>query len=321
MSSHLEHGVANGISPAARALEHRRAELKAGDNECEIRLFFRRSGESNGSGLPVDEATPQSGAYARFGCESPSAIPHLPGHCFGAYATPCGRPIDASRYNRAHGLTAAEHRFLAVELPSRIKVGRPRKTALDVVQRLVHPLHDVFDHIEFNGPKRRSLLLHLLEEMGRRNRAFWGWTEEEWIDVVECRRYDGNRIIAAAFLLRGGFAALSSFPKGRQVYSCLVCRVFGPKAVAETERQVKAGLRDLGYRARTLRIMPLTLAQLLLIVRSPRLEDITESALLQLQEQNGTVALRSSAAIHRARALGWPLFKWRAGSRATRTLW
>jgi hypothetical protein len=200
-------------------------------------------------------------------------------------------PIDASRYNRAHGLTAAEYRFLAVELPSRIKVGRPRKTALDVVQRLVHPLHDVFDHIEFNGPKRRSLLLHLLEEMGRRNRAFWGWTEEEWIEVVECRRYDGNRIIAAAFLLRGGFAALSTLPKGRQVYSCLVCRVFGSKAVAETERQVKAGLRDLGYRARTLRIMPLTLAQLLLIVRSPRIEDITESALLQLQEQNGTVAL------------------------------
>jgi hypothetical protein len=127
--------------------------------------------------------------------------------------------------------------------------------------------------------------------MGRRNRAIWGWTEEEWIEVVECRRYDGNRIIAAAFLLRGGFAALSRFPKGRQVYSCLVCRVFGFKAVTETERQVKAGLRDLGYRARTLRIMPLTLAQLLLIVRSPRLEDITESALLQLQEQNGTVAL------------------------------
>jgi hypothetical protein len=152
-------------------------------------------------------------------------------------------------------------------------------------------LHDAFDHIEFKGSKSRSLLLHLLEEMGRRNRAFWGWTEEDWIEVVECRRYDGNRIIAVAFLLRGGFAALSSFPKGRQVYSCLVCRVFGSKVVAETERQVKAGLRDLGYRARTLRIMPLTLAQLLLIVRSPRIEDITESALLQLQEQNGTVAL------------------------------
>ena len=200
-------------------------------------------------------------------------------------------PVDASQYDRAHGLTASEHRFLTVELPSRIKMSKTRKPALDTVQRLVRPLHDVFDHIEFRGWKRRSLLLHLLEEMGRRNRAFWGWTEAEWIEVVECRRYDGNRIIAVAFLLRGGFAALSNFPKGRQVYSCLVCRVFGSKVVAETERQVKAGLRDLGYRARTLRIMPLTLAQLLLIVRSPRIEDITESALLQLQEQDGTVAL------------------------------
>ena len=198
-------------------------------------------------------------------------------------------PVDTSQYDRAHGLTAAEHRFLAIDLPSRIKRGRPRRTALDAAQRLVHPLHDAFGYIEFKGSKSRSLLLHLLEEMGRRNRAFWGWTEEEWMEVVECRRYDGNRIIAVAFLLRGGFAALSSFPKRRQVYSCLVCRVFGPKVVAETERQVKAGLRDLGYHARTLRIMPLTLAQLLLIVRSPRIEDITESALLQLQEQNGTL--------------------------------
>jgi integrase len=199
-------------------------------------------------------------------------------------------PIDATQYDRAHTLTGAERRFLTVDLPSRIKMSKTRKPSLNIVQRLVRPLHDVFEHIEFQGWKRRSLLLHLLEEMGRRDRAFWGWTDTEWLEIVECRRYDGNRIIAVAFLLRG-FASLSSFPKRRQVYSCLVRRVFGSKVVAETEKQVKVGLRDLGYRARTVRTMPLTLAQLLLIVRSPRIQDITESALLQLQEQNGTVAL------------------------------
>jgi integrase len=199
-------------------------------------------------------------------------------------------PIDATKYDRRHSLTASEQHLLIVDLPSRIKGSRTRHRSLDLAQRLTHPLNDAFDHIEFAGAKRRGMLRFLLEEMGRRERSFWGWTDADWIEIVERRRYDGNRIIAAAFLLRG-FEALSKFPKRRQVYSCLVRRVFGSKVVEETERQVKAGLRDLGYRARTLRIMPLTLAQALLIVRSPRMEDITESALLQLQEQNGSVAL------------------------------
>jgi integrase len=199
-------------------------------------------------------------------------------------------PVDATKYDRAHSLTARERHFLAVELPLRSKFSKTRQPSLDVVHRLVRPLHDVFDHIEYKGQKRRSLVFYLLEEMGRRNRALWAWTDEEWIDIVESRRYNGNHIIATAFLLRG-FDALASFPKRRHVFSCLARRAFGFKVVAEAERQIKTGLRDLGYRARTLRIMPLTLAQLLLIVRSPRIEDITESALLQLQEQDGTVAI------------------------------
>jgi integrase len=199
-------------------------------------------------------------------------------------------PIDTTRYDQAHNLTATERRFLTVELPSRIKTSKTRQPSLDAVQRLARPLHDVFDHIEFKGPKRRSLVFYLLEEMGRQDRALWAWTDAEWIDMVECRRYDGNRIVAAAFLLRG-FDTLASFPKRRQVFSCLARRVFGSSTFAAAERNTKARLRELGYHIRTLRLVPITLAQLLLITRSPRIEDITEAALLQLQKQTGTVAL------------------------------
>jgi integrase len=201
-------------------------------------------------------------------------------------------PVNATEYDRTHSLTARERLFLTVELPSRIKTSKTRRPSLEAVQRLARPLHDVFDHIEFKGPKRRSLVFYLLEEMGRRDRALWAWKDAEWIDLVESRRYDGNRIIAAAFLLRG-FDTFASFPKRRHVFSCLARRVFGFKRFAETERKIKARLRELGYRTRTLRLMPLTLAQLLLIARSPRLEDINEASLLQLQKRNGTVALES----------------------------
>ena len=199
-------------------------------------------------------------------------------------------PINATGYDQAHCLTARERRFLTLELPSRIRFSKTRQLSLDPVQRLALPLHHVFDHIEFKGPKRRSLVFYLLEEMGRRDRTLWAWTDAEWIELVECRRYDGNRIIAAAFLLRG-FDELASFPKRRQVFSCLARRVFGFKAFKATERKVKARLQELGYHERTLRQAPLTLAQLLLIARSPHIEDITEAALLRVQKQTGTVAL------------------------------
>lgn len=199
-------------------------------------------------------------------------------------------PIDATKYDRTEVLTTRERQFLTVTLPSRIKTSKTRQPSLHTVQRLTRPLDDVFDHIEFAGPKRRSLLFYLLEEMGRKDRAFWGWTDVEWIEIVERRRYDGNRVIAAAFLLRG-FETLGSLPKRRQVFSCLVRRVFGFNVVAEAERKIKAGLCGLGYRARTLRVVPITVAQLLLMVRSPRIEDITEIALLQIQKRSGTVAL------------------------------
>lgn len=202
-------------------------------------------------------------------------------------------PIDATKYDRTEVLTTRERQFLTVTLPSRIKTSKTRQPSLHTVQRLTRPLDDVFDHIEFAGPKRRFLLFYLLEEMGRKDRAFWGWTDVEWIEIVERRRYDGNRVIAAAFLLRG-FETLGSLPKRRQVFSCLVRRVFGFNVVAEAERKIKAGLCGLGYRARTLRVVPITVAQLLLMVRSPRIEDITEIALLQIQKRSGTVALENA---------------------------
>ena len=197
-------------------------------------------------------------------------------------------PIDASQYDQAHGLTAKERLFLTVELPSRIKSSKTRQPSLDVVERLVRPMHDVLDHIELRGVRRRSLVFYLLEEMGRRDRSLWAWSDAEWIEVVERRRHEGNPIIAAAFLLRG-FEGLMNFPKRRQFSSYLALQIFGFKRFAAVKKKISARLSESGYGPRTLRKIPLTLAQLMLITRSPRIEDITEVALLQLQERNGVL--------------------------------
>ena len=199
-------------------------------------------------------------------------------------------PIEATRYDRSHDLAPEERRFLTLELPLRIKTSKTRQPTLGAVERLSRPLQDVFDHIKFKGPKRRSLVFYLLEEMGRRDRTLWAWTDGDWIELVESRRHDANSIIAAAFLL-GCVDALGTFPGQRYVFSCLARRVFGRERIAAADTKIKAGLQGLGYRIRTLRLVPLTLAKLMLITRSPRIEDVTEAALLRLQHQNATAPL------------------------------
>ena len=126
-------------------------------------------------------------------------------------------PVPVEAYDRAEELTLAEPEFLTVEVPVRIEGGQGESQSFSAVRRLVQPLEDVFNYIEFRGYKKDSLLVFLLDEMGRRRRSFWGWKDEEWIEIVEHRRYDAYRLIAVAYLL-GGFQDLEGFGKRRQVY-------------------------------------------------------------------------------------------------------
>jgi hypothetical protein len=96
MTSLLGHGEANGISPLLCALERGRAELQ--DERMRVRdaalcWVPRSGGEECGSGLPVIArmASPGSGSLHRSDASLPGSIPHLLGHCFGAFATPGGK--------------------------------------------------------------------------------------------------------------------------------------------------------------------------------------------------------------------------------------
>ncbi len=199
-------------------------------------------------------------------------------------------PVPVEAYDRAEELTLAEPEFLTVEVPVRIEGGQGESQSFSAVRRLVQPLEDVFNYIEFRGYKKDSLLVFLLDEMGRRRRSFWGWKDEEWIEIVEHRRYDAYRLIAVAYLL-GGFQDLEGFGKRRQVYFRLAQCAFTPERFGGMVEEAKEGLAVLGYQKRTLRRVPLTLAKLLLSTRSGRLRDLTEEALRKFQRTTPNVAL------------------------------
>jgi hypothetical protein len=101
-------------------------------------------------------------------------------------------------------------------------------------------------------PKCQSLLFYLQEDgTGRKECAFWGWTEAERIEIVERRRYDGNRIIAAAFLLRFLSRSAASPNSGRS-FRVWYGESSGSR-LSWRRREIKTGLHDLGYRPHTLR--------------------------------------------------------------------
>jgi integrase len=196
--------------------------------------------------------------------------------------------VDA--YDRTEELTPTERQFLTVELPARIKGGQTESLSLPALQRLIRPLEDVFRHIEFHGYKKDALLLFLLVEMGRRTKTFWGWKDRDWVEIVERRRYDGNRLIAVAYLLCD-FKALEGFGKRRQVFFRLAQRAFTTGRFRGMVEEVKQGLVTLGYQKRTLRRVPLTVAKLLLSARCGRLEDLTDKALREFQQATPSIAL------------------------------
>lgn len=200
-----------------------------------------------------------------------------------------GTGIRLEKYDRSAQLNDSERKFASGELYERIKCSSARQADFGVVQRLIQPLDDVFDYIQFYGTKRTALLLFMLGEMGRRGNAFWGWSDPEWIEVINGRRYDANRLIAVAYLLCG-FQSLDAFEKRRQVFFRLAQRVFGPQRFMEIVAGVEDGLSALGYKAKTRRLAGMTVAQLLLRTRSLGLEYLTHNALAAAQQKTASAA-------------------------------
>jgi integrase len=200
-----------------------------------------------------------------------------------------GTGIKLDRYNRSVELDAAELKFVSYELVHRVKFSRTRQPDLSIVHRLVKPLDDVFDYIDFHGPKRQCLLFFLLEEMGRRRKSFWGWADGDWIEVVDSQRYYGNRLVAVAYLLCG-FRSLDAFEARRQVFFRLAQRVLGPQRFADIIADVENGLASLGYKPRTQRMAATTVAQLLMTSRSPGLECLSREFLGEAQQKTFSAA-------------------------------
>ena len=203
--------------------------------------------------------------------------------------------IDFNIYDRRPELDAAERTELEHWMRWHGKgYGKvPRQTA-QILQRLIRPIEDVFELLDFNPkPEACRLCIQLLLlEMRRRQTTFWAWTATDWLENIGKNHKDFRQryqtehgrqhLLAAAYVL----LSFTDFWSLRFEKYGLASKVFGQTTVNATVQSVLDALKQLGYETDSERYYYRAIVcESLLANRSPRLEDLTEEALVTIRQQ------------------------------------
>ena len=203
-------------------------------------------------------------------------------------------PVDAGRYDTAPLLRAAEQDAI-IELGAgslrRLARHDPAARGWQQVRRLMRPLDDATAALD--GPltshRRRAMLdasAVVLLRCAETGRSYWAWTDEEWASLLG-QDQPGFRktapgwadeavrpyLAAHAFLL-GGFTAF--YRLGGFSRLTLAWRVFGRARVDGEIGRIRSVLAGWGYRLGRDddQLLPMVACQMLLLNRSPHLEDL-----------------------------------------------
>ena len=205
-------------------------------------------------------------------------------------------PIDRTSYDCSSQLTEEEQQEIA--LVAARSGGQPKHTS-QVLYRLLTPLGDICQKIQenysdwTNQNRRASTIRAFVLEMNRRQTSFWAWSELEWIEfiapsleVFNARlgwswRRDSKpeagtrtRVLLAAYLL-------GALPDVRVCgtylpYTKLARLAFGEQWLSPTIDWIITYLRSVGYSSQKAFEITRPACIVLLLARSPFLEDITE---------------------------------------------
>jgi integrase len=209
--------------------------------------------------------------------------------------------VQAGTYDKRCKLTRTELNALEPFL-------RPRKVQANIywspnncpeIRRLLLPLFDVLEvPAESAGASnkylaKRTAIRLILREMYHRKNSFWAWQTKDWAEVAckntetfnschTCAQSSRTTFIDAAYLL-GEFTDFHLI--GGIHYHRLARRVFGQKAVEMLTQRVHNQLRTWGYGESSMIDVTSSLCEIIILNKSPRLEDITLNLLITLRKQ------------------------------------
>lgn len=179
-------------------------------------------------------------------------------------------------YDRTAALSPTEQaaiaRVLAEWAPGE-RYGRWPPPIQEALERLLRPIRDTVALTEPRCRSRSWVIRLLLRQMHRRQLAFWGWEAADWLEVLQETNVR-HHVMVCAYLL-GGFSDLHQRCPSffREAFAR---KVFGAAAVDEAVARVREQVARWGYEGSLIfSRLPRALGELLLLSRSPRLEDIT----------------------------------------------
>ncbi|WP_326742678.1 hypothetical protein [Streptomyces sp. NBC_01768] len=213
-------------------------------------------------------------------------------------------PIDLARYDRRPELTERERAALA-SLGWEVRRRRgyaPERVEWRAISRLLRPLDDARAALRWcpDTPSHRRAVTDAIGLVLRRcledGTSFWAWSADDWVRLIAPGHkefedawpgwIDGSvRPYLAAFAyLLGDFTDFHRI--GGFIRRSLAWRVFGQEPVEETIAQVAATLQGWGYHPSNGAFgqFRTVLVQIMLINRSPLLQDMTTDALQRARE-------------------------------------
>ncbi|WP_157507632.1 tyrosine-type recombinase/integrase [Ktedonobacter racemifer] len=168
--------------------------------------------------------------------------------------------------------------------------------------RLLHPLDEVLTITGASKSNRNGTVIILLREMHRLQTSFWAWSEQEWIGVLHPRaaifaKHHGgadayrSHLLAASYLL-GGLSDLAAI--GHFTQDWLAVRVFGRDILDLLVEHVGGEMIRLGFGKKMVDVhLHNLLYEVLLMNRSPRLEDLSFEVLTEIRPKLTSTHLKS----------------------------
>ncbi len=226
-----------------------------------------------------------------------------------AVANDAPLPLSEDRFDRTPALSVSERATLAL-LFRFFENNSPAwpKGAREEIERLTTPLRITLDWLRTPQSTQYAIIHVLLREMHRRGLAYWGWSNDEWIETL-CADFSSFRarhgpggtcrqhVLALAYLLCG-FDRLAEI--GRFLRYHLAIKVFGRAAVDQATDRVLSEMTSVGYTAHEHYGAAQALHSAFLVQRSAQLDAITSETLRTVSSSPQLLIRRAAATLSRA---------------------
>lgn len=240
------------------------------------------------------------------------SVPELPAKAGLALSNSWCWPIDLAAYDCATVFREPELQALDRLMQQKTLPSIPPAA----LQRVILPVDEV---LRVSAPLARTcrdVKRVLLAEMSQRRTPLWGWTPEEWVEILcenwqlFAKRYPlmpmcRQHVLTVAYLLCGftEFHRLGGFTR-----ESLAHVVFGRERMLATIQRVNEGVRLWGLV--NLRDLSLRSAvyEALLLNRDPALEHLSYDLLLLMRERTETLAIKRAVGKLSCALLGLGLF-------------